>query len=82
MNCVNHIDDIVRNLLNMLPRDVISTPADLDRKFYHVLQGAFSKMDFVTREAFDVQTKVLARTREKLEYLEQKLAALESVYPE
>jgi BMFP domain-containing protein YqiC len=35
-------------------------------------------MDLVTREEFDIQSKVLARTREKLEALEAKVAALEN----
>jgi len=35
------------------------------------------KMDLVTREEFELQSKVLAKTREKLEALEAKVAALE-----
>jgi len=38
----------------------------------------FQRMDLVTREEFDIQSKVLARTREKLEALEAKVAALEN----
>jgi hypothetical protein len=41
------------------------------------LQSAFSRMELVTREEFDAQAKVLARTRERLEALEARLAALE-----
>ena len=37
----------------------------------------FQKMDLVTREEFDIQTQVLAKTRAKLEELEAKVAALE-----
>jgi len=44
------------------------------------LQSTFAKMDLVTREEFDVQTAVLARTREKLEKLEKQIAELESKY--
>jgi hypothetical protein len=38
----------------------------------------FSKLDLVTREEFDVQTQVLAKTRSKLEALEQRIAELEA----
>ena len=43
-----------------------------------LLQGGLSKLDVVPRAEFDVQAKVLARTREKLEALEKKVAELEA----
>ncbi len=42
-----------------------------------MLQVAFSHLDLVTREEFDVQTKVLARTREKLEHLQTQLEQIQ-----
>ena len=42
-----------------------------------LLQSAFSKLDLVSREEFDVQAQVLARTREKLQALEARVDALE-----
>ena len=44
-----------------------------------VLSGVFSKLDLVTREEFDIQSQVLARTREKLKTLEARVDALEKV---
>ena len=44
-----------------------------------MMASAFSKLDLVTREEFDVQQEVLARTREKLEALEVRLAAVEAL---
>lgn len=41
------------------------------------IRKILSKLDLVTREEFDVQEAVLARTREKLEALEKKVAAME-----
>lgn len=38
----------------------------------------FSKLDLVTREEFDIQAQVLAKTRAKLEALEARVAALEA----
>lgn len=43
-----------------------------------MLQSSFAKLDLVTRDEFDAQAAVLQRTREKLEQLEAKVAALES----
>jgi BMFP domain-containing protein YqiC len=60
-------------------REVIaaSPVRDLEKNMRAVLSSAFARLDLVTREEFDVQSEVLARTREKLDKLEAKLAALE-----
>ena len=50
---------------------------DLEKNFRAVLRSSLSKLDLVTREEFEVQEAVLARTREKLEALEAKLEKLE-----
>jgi ubiquinone biosynthesis accessory factor UbiK len=61
---------------------IASTPApDIERNLRALLQGAFARMDLVTREEFEVQTEILAKTRRKLETLEQKLAELEARLP-
>jgi ubiquinone biosynthesis accessory factor UbiK len=51
---------------------------DVEKNTRAMMQSAFAKMDLVTREEFDVQQQVLARTREKLEALEKKVAELEA----
>jgi len=50
---------------------------EAEKKMRQVLQAQLGKLDLVSREEFDVQTKVLLRTREKLAALESKLAQLE-----
>jgi BMFP domain-containing protein YqiC len=50
---------------------------DLERNFKSLLQTGLERMDLVTREEFDVQVAVLARTREKLEALEARLAEMQ-----
>jgi len=55
-----------------------SSAADLQPQIEAVLKGAFNRMDLVTRDQFDAQTAVLARTRTKLEQLEQQMAQLEN----
>jgi BMFP domain-containing protein YqiC len=62
-----------------LGQALADSPAkDLEKNLRAVLQGVFAKLDLVTREEFDVQQAVLLRTREKLEALEAKVAALEA----
>ena len=72
-----HINEIVRRLLDSLPPGLAQLPKDVEKNFRSVLQSAFTKMDLVTREEFDAQTKVLERTRAKLEQLEKQLQELE-----
>jgi BMFP domain-containing protein YqiC len=58
---------------------IASSPAkDVERNVKALMSGAFARMDLVTREEFDVQAKVLARTREKLADLERRVAELEA----
>ncbi|MCE7903744.1 MAG: hypothetical protein DYH20_14180 [Gammaproteobacteria bacterium PRO9] len=60
-----------------VPGSVRAMQADLERNFEALLGSTFDKMDLVTREEFDVQRRVLERTREKLGKVEAELAALE-----
>ena len=50
---------------------------DLEQNFKSVLQAGLAKLDLVTRQEFDIQAAVLQRSRERLEALEQRIAALE-----
>lgn len=55
-----------------------NTPAkDIEKNAKAMMGGFFAKLDLVTREEFDVQAQVLARTREKLQALEARVDALE-----
>ncbi|HEU4709668.1 MAG TPA: accessory factor UbiK family protein [Methylophilaceae bacterium] len=69
------LDDLSRKI-----RDIVdSTPApDLNKNLRALLQGAFTKLELVTREEFDIQAEVLQRTRQKLEKLESRLAEMEA----
>ena len=75
------IDEIARRLLERVPPALRSKQADLESNFRAVLRERLSKLDLVSRDEFDAQARVLARTREKLEALEARLAALESGAP-
>ena len=67
-------EEIDRKLREVFAR---SPAADLEKNLRVLLQSTFARLDLVTREEFDVQREVLARTRAKLEALEAQLAALE-----
>ena len=72
------LDDLARELADAVPRNLKALGDDLERNFRSLLQAGLGKMDLVTREEFDLQVAVLARTREKLEALERRLAELEA----
>jgi hypothetical protein len=76
-----NINELVKNLMDSLPSGVTNLTKDIERNFQGILQSAFKKMDLVTREEFDAQTKVLLRTRMKLEQLEKQLQELENRRP-
>ena len=69
-------EDLAKKLYSTLPTSLQNFENDIQQKFKDILQSAFSRMDLVTREEFDVQIKVLARTREKVEQLESQVQAL------
>lgn len=71
------ISDLARKLAANVPGSVRAAQADLERNFEALLQSTFSRLDLVTREEFEVQQRVLERTREKLARLEAELARLE-----
>jgi ubiquinone biosynthesis accessory factor UbiK len=52
---------------------------DAEKNIRALIQGAFTKMELVSREEFDVQTEVLRNTREKLTLCEERIAELESL---
>jgi BMFP domain-containing protein YqiC len=75
------IDDLARRLRDAMPPGMGRFREDLEQNFRSVLQGAFAKLDMVTREEFDVQRAVLQRTRQKLERLEKELEKLGTGQP-
>ncbi|HEY7929272.1 MAG TPA: accessory factor UbiK family protein [Steroidobacteraceae bacterium] len=71
------IDDIARQLFERLPEAARTMRRDIETNFRAVLQASLGKLDLVTRTDFDVQSKVLERTRARLEQLELRMTALE-----
>ena len=67
------LDDITRRLAAAVPTELKTARAELEAQFRAILESTFNRMDLVTREEFEIQKKVLARTREKLEAMEAQL---------
>jgi ubiquinone biosynthesis accessory factor UbiK len=70
------LDDIAHKLFAALPSSLQNFENEIQLKFKEIVQSACSRMDLVTREEFDVQCKVLARTREKLEAVQTQVDQL------
>jgi len=80
------LDELARRLSSLVPPGLRGQAAEemrdeLQQNFKSVLQSGLGKLDLVTREEFEVQRAVLARTREKLEALERDLARLAEATP-
>jgi len=73
----NPFDEISERLGRLLPESAQEVRADFERNAKVVVQQTLSRMDLVTREEFDAQADVLARTREQLEAMAERVAALE-----
>ena len=71
------LDELARKLADAVPPGLTALKNDLEQNFKSVLQGGLAKLDLVTRQEFDIQAGVLRRSRERLEELERRLAALE-----
>lgn len=71
-------DDLSQRLAASVPKGVQLLQEDLSRNFRGVIEAGLARLDLVTREEFDVQQAVLARTRQKLEALERQVADLEA----
>jgi hypothetical protein len=73
------IDEIARRLLESVPPAFRTVSKDLETNFRAVLRASLGKLDLVTRDEFDTQSRVLERTRARLSELETRLQALEGI---
>ena len=70
-------EEITRQVLESLPSDIGKIREDVEKNLKATLQATFSRLELVSREEFDIQTKLLSRTRALIEELEKKIDALE-----
>ena len=71
------IDRLMADISRRLPTDLGGLRSEVERNVRGVLAETVSRLDLITREEFDIQQRVLLRTREKLEALEKQVAELE-----
>lgn len=64
------VETLVKKLYQTLPSGLQNLEQDIQAQFKEILHAFFARLDLVTREEFDVQAKVLARTREKVDTLQ------------
>lgn len=74
MNRTQWLEDFQKNLSDLIAR---SPAADLERNVKAMMGQAFTKMDLITREEFDVQADLLARARERVDQLQTQVQQLE-----
>ncbi|WP_419148151.1 ubiquinone biosynthesis accessory factor UbiK [Pseudoalteromonas 'SMAR'] len=72
------IEEIAKQISSNMPQGVKNLADTFEARTKQAIQAKLAEMDFVSREEFDIQSKVLIRTREKLTELEQKVAQLEA----
>lgn len=72
------IEQIAEQISNAIPPGVKNIADNVEEKVKAIVQAKLSQLDVVSREEFDVQTQVLARTRAKLEQLEKDVEALKN----
>lgn len=73
------LKNLASQLSEALPAHLGTLKHDFEKNCHSILAKTFAKFDLVTREEFDTQTKVLGRTRKKLEELEDHIKALEEL---
>ena len=71
------VEDVAEKISQLIPKDLKTLRAEFHSNAKAVLVAGLKKMDLVTREEFDVQKAVLAKTRQKLKLLETELKALQ-----
>ncbi|MFX9023700.1 accessory factor UbiK family protein, partial [Acinetobacter baumannii] len=71
------LEELAARLARVVPAGLGGLRAELEDNFRAVLRSQFERLDLVSRERFDVQAELLARTQKRLAALEKRLAELE-----
>ena len=71
------LDDLIDDISRNLPEQLEALRDELSNNFKPVLQGALTRLDLVTRDEFDAQSRLLATSRAKLDSLQEQLKQLE-----
>ncbi|MEM7402288.1 MAG: accessory factor UbiK family protein [Pseudomonadota bacterium] len=71
------VNEIVSKISAVIPEDLKSANQGLEKNARATVEGAFQKLDLVTREEFDVQVMLLSKSQQRVKELEQRLSQLE-----
>ena len=71
------LDDLAQKLADSLPSGFVNVRQDAEKTLRAGLESALSRLNMVSRDEFETQSAVLARSREKIDQLEKRLADLE-----
>jgi len=74
-------EDIAKRLAEAIPAGARDWQVDIERNMRTILSSGLDKLHLVTREEFEAQSVVLARTRSKLDALAERLTLLEAEKP-
>ncbi|TWI63729.1 hypothetical protein IP91_03701 [Pseudoduganella lurida] len=73
------MNNFFNDLQSKINQAIENSPAkDIERNVKAMVTQGFARLDLVTREEFDIQAQVLAKTRARLELLETRLAEVEA----
>ncbi len=72
------LDEFAAKLNSAIPDSLRNAQQDIEKTIRAGVQGAMQRLDLVSREEFEVQAALLARTREKLDALEERVRELET----
>ena len=71
------LDEIVRKISSAIPEDLKTARINLEKNARSAAEGVFQRLDLVTREEFDVQSKMLSKSQQRIKELEQRIKELE-----
>ena len=77
MTRAREFEEIIQQFLRLLPRDLSRSREDLEKVVRASMNAAFSRMNLVTREEFDVQLQLLANARAALDDLQKQITEME-----
>ena len=74
---IKTIDEMARKLASMMPTTLLQMEDDMQKNLRATLEGIFQELDLVTRQEYNVQVTLLARSRDRLKALEARVEQLE-----
>ncbi len=76
----NNLDSLFEQITSVLPEGWQDLRGDVNKNLHATLRSALGKLDLVTREEFEIQREVLARTRAKCDTLATQVEELEKLF--